>query len=86
MNLDEAIAAFEAYCPDPRSGLPEVVFLLMTRLTPMVNVDLLIQDPTGRTLLTWWDDSYHGAGWHIPGGIIRLKETAAQRIAAVGRL
>jgi ADP-ribose pyrophosphatase YjhB (NUDIX family) len=86
MNLKAAIAALEAHCTDPRSGLPEEVFLLLTRLTPMANVDLLIKDDAGRTLLTWREDIYHGAGWHIPGGVIRLKETAAHRIAAVARL
>jgi colanic acid biosynthesis protein WcaH len=34
----------------------------------------------GRTLLTWRDDESFGAGWHVPGGIIRYKETAADRI------
>ncbi len=87
MNLAEAISVLEAHCADPHSGLPEEVFLLLTRLTPMVNVDLLINDDhTGQTLLTWRNDIYHGEGWHIPGGVIRLKETADQRIAAVARL
>lgn len=86
MDLNEAIAALEAHCTDPRSGLPEEVFLLLTRLTPMTNVDLLINDAAGRTLLTWREDSYNGAGWHIPGGVIRYKETAAHRIAEVARL
>ena len=86
MNLDEAIAVLEEECVNPCSVLPEKVFLLLTRLTPMVNVDLLIKDDTGRTLLTWRDDIYHGSGWHIPGGIIRLKESYTERIAAVARL
>jgi len=86
MNLDEAITVLEATCVNPSSGLPEAVFLLLTRLTPMVNVDLLIQNDAGHTLLTWREDIYHGNGWHIPGGIIRLKETAADRITAVARL
>jgi len=86
MSLEKAIASLEAACGVPCTGLPESVFLLLTRLTPMVNVDLLIQDEANRTLLTWRKDVYHGNGWHIPGGIIRLKETAADRIAAVGKL
>jgi len=86
MHLSDAIARVEAECGDPRSGIPEEVFLLLTRLTPMVNVDLLIRDDRERTLLTWREDIYHGSGWHIPGGVIRYKETAADRIRAVGRL
>jgi ADP-ribose pyrophosphatase YjhB (NUDIX family) len=61
-------------------GLPEEVFLFVSRVTPLVNVDLLIQDDDGRTLLTWRSDRFYGPGWHVPGGIIRYKETAADRI------
>lgn len=86
MNLDGAIKILDAKCKRPHRGLPEPVFLLVSRLTPLVNVDLLIKDAMGRTLLTWRDDIYHGAGWHIPGGIIRSKETIRERIAAVARL
>jgi colanic acid biosynthesis protein WcaH len=52
----------------------------------MVNVDLLIQDGQNRTLLTWREDEHYGAGWHIPGGIIRFKETMAARLKAVAML
>jgi ADP-ribose pyrophosphatase YjhB (NUDIX family) len=33
--------------------------------------------------LTWRDDEYYKTGWHIPGGIVRYKETIADRIRAV---
>lgn len=52
----------------------------------MVNVDLLIQNAQGESLLTWREDAYYGAGWHVPGGIVRLKETLASRVKAVARL
>jgi ADP-ribose pyrophosphatase YjhB (NUDIX family) len=68
-----------------RGGLPEEVFCLVSRLMPMVNVDLLIRDDTGRTLLTWRADEFYGPGWHVPGGIVRFKESAAARIAAVAQ-
>lgn len=72
---------------DPRAGgLPEELFLFASRITPLVNVDLLIQDERKRTLLTWRDDSFYGPGWHVPGGIIRHAETAADRVCAVARL
>jgi ADP-ribose pyrophosphatase YjhB (NUDIX family) len=67
-------------------GLPEDLFLLISRLVPMVNVDLLIKDDQNRTLLTWRDDEIYGAGWHIPGGVIRFRETAAERIREVARI
>ena len=39
----------------------------------------------GRTLLTWRDDEFFGAGWHLPGGVIRFKELAADRVLACAR-
>jgi ADP-ribose pyrophosphatase YjhB (NUDIX family) len=51
----------------------------------MVNVYLLIKNESNRTLLTWRDDGYYKAGWHVPGGIIRYKETIAERIQAVAK-
>nr|WP_320132877.1 NUDIX domain-containing protein [uncultured Holophaga sp.] len=82
----DPLEALESLVPDARKGLPEEVFLLLTRLTPMINVDLLIRDGEGRSLLTWRADTYYPAGWHVPGGIIRYKETAAQRLHAVAHL
>ncbi len=86
-NLDLAslVDRLDAALPNARGGLPHDVFLLLSRLTPMVNVDLLIHDAAGRALLTWRKDAFYGPGWHVPGGIIRFKETAAARIAAVAR-
>lgn len=72
-------------CPDARGGLPQPLFLAVSRLTPLVNVDLLVTDPAGRLLMTWRADGFYGPGWHVPGGILRFKEPAAQRIAAVAR-
>ena len=85
MNLPEAISTLEAAIGDPQGGLPEEVFLFVSRITPLVNVDLLIQDATGRTLLTWRDDEFFGTGWHVPGSVIRYREMAAHRIHACAR-
>lgn len=76
------IRALEAAVGDPRRGLPEDVFRFVSRVTPLVNVDLLIKDDRSRTLLTWRDDEFFGPGWHVPGGIIRYKESAADRVRA----
>lgn len=83
--LDELIAALETAVGDPRQGLPEEVFRLVSRITPLANVDLLIQDPARGTLLTWREDEFFGSGWHLPGGVIRYKETAGQRVLACAR-
>jgi ADP-ribose pyrophosphatase YjhB (NUDIX family) len=81
--IREAIATLQAAVGSATHGLPEDIFLFVSGLTPLMNVDLLISDADGRTLLTWRHDAFYGPGWHIPGGIIRFKETAASRIAAV---
>jgi colanic acid biosynthesis protein WcaH len=84
--LSSTIDQLEGLTPNPEAGLPESLFLFISRMTPLVNVDLLIQNPQGETLLTWRDDRHFGPGWHIPGGIIRLHETALQRITAVAQV
>lgn len=86
IDQGQAILALQSVLRDPSGGLPEDVFLFLSRMTPLTNVDLLIRDPARGYLLTWRDDEYYGAGWHIPGGIIRFKETAAARIRETARL
>ena len=85
MDTCAAIATLESAIGDPRQGLPEEIFLFVSRIAPLINVDLLIQDDSRRTLLTWRHDEYFGAGWHVPGGIIRYREMAADRIRACAR-
>jgi ADP-ribose pyrophosphatase YjhB (NUDIX family) len=81
----DSIKALDAAVGDPRRGLPEDVFRFVSRITPLINVDLLIQDDRAGTLLTWRDDEFYGPGWHVPGGIIRFKESTADRIRACAR-
>lgn len=83
MNNMKEIASLEATIKTPSAGLPDDIFLFLTRLTPMINVDLLIKNKSNQTLLTWRDDGGRYVGWHIPGGIIRFKETIAERLKAV---
>ncbi len=84
MHQDQAkaLAVLESWAVDPAAGLPYELFLFISRLVPMVNVDLLVYDEEGRILLTWRDDEIHSVGWHVPGGMIRFKETAEERIRA----
>lgn len=83
MNMNEAIKFLDKHISDPSKGLPEEVFLFISRLTPLVNVDLLIKDENGRILLSWRDDQFVGAGWHLPGGIVRFKEKIEKRLMKV---
>ena len=64
-------------------GLPLEIFHLCSRLTPLLNIDLLIKDENNRTLLAWRDDEFAGEGWHLPGGIVRFKETLEDRVRQV---
>ena len=80
-HLDQVRAAIA----DPTLGLPQDVFDFVRQVTPLINVDLLIRDAAGAVLLAWRDDDFY-VGWHVPGGIIRFRETMASRIEAVARL
>ena len=80
MTILEAIKFLKQNVPNPSKGLPEDLFYYISSTTPLINVDLLIKDENGRTLLAWRNDQYiDRKGWHIPGGIVRYKETIEKR-------
>jgi len=83
MEMKQAVKILDQNIQDPKIGLPDEVFYFISRNIPLTNVDLLIKDETGRTLLAWRDDVYSGTGWHIPGGIIRFREKFETRIQKV---
>ena len=70
---------------NPKDGIGEDLFLFVSSLTPIVNVDLLVYNSKGQFLLSFRDDRHCGRGWHIPGGCVRLRETIDERIKAVAR-
>jgi hypothetical protein len=86
ISISDAIEVLDKQVADPSEGLPNDVFYYISRATPLVNVDLLIKDETGRTLLSWRDDQYSGVGWHVPGGIVRFKETLETRVKKVAEI
>ena len=81
MTVETDLENVLANMSDPRTGLPDEVFHFIRKVTPLVNVDLLIRRD-GRTLLAWREDEYD-KGWHIPGGIVRFREAFHSRIEAV---
>ena len=86
MNINQCIDLIEKSLDSPTKGLPENIFLLLSRLTPLINVDLLIKNDQNQTLLTWRRaGEIYDPGWHIPGGIVRYKEKIVERIQAVAK-
>lgn len=82
-ELSTLLERVSQHVADPKIGLPQDLFYFVSSLTPLVNVDLLIKNNRGQTLLTWRADRFHGPAWHIPGGIIRFKEGLGDRIKKV---
>jgi ADP-ribose pyrophosphatase YjhB (NUDIX family) len=83
VDLRSTLDALRSVIKAPTEGLPEDTFLFVSEITPLVNVDLLVKNEQGQTLLTWRDDGLYRPGWHVPGGVIRFKEKFADRIQAV---
>jgi colanic acid biosynthesis protein WcaH len=87
-SVTQLISRISSLVTDSQNGLQAELFLFVSRLTPLVNVDLLLQRNTHRgyeTLMTWRKDSFY-EGWHLPGGIIRFKETMDYRLRQVAAL
>ena len=70
---------------DPSQGIGEELFIAVSSIVPIVNVDLLVYNGKGQFLQTWRDDPHSGRGWHVPGGCIRFKETFEERIRKVAQ-
>jgi ADP-ribose pyrophosphatase YjhB (NUDIX family) len=85
-KIADAVEVINQCLPDSKFGLPDEIFYLVSRLTPMINVDLLIVNERNEKLMTWREDQFYGPGWHIPGGIIRFKELTETRISKVAEL
>lgn len=65
---------------DTDQGMPEELFLLISGLVPLANVDLLVVNQKNQVLLARRHDSFYGDSWHIPGGCMRFHESFAHRI------
>ena len=78
-NIKTSIDRLKKTIMHPEMGLGDEMFLYVSSITPIVNVDLLFQREDGAILLAWREDDF-GTGWHIPGGVIRFKETFEERL------
>lgn len=85
MALKIVVYFVSLFSGDPRSGLSNFLFGLVCHLTPLINVDLIARSHAGAVLLSWRDDDHFGPGWHVPGGVIRLKELAVNRVVLVAK-
>lgn len=65
---------------DTDQGMPEELFLLVSALVPITNIDLLVVNRRGQLLLSRRNDPYYENGWHIPGGCMRFHESFERRI------
>jgi colanic acid biosynthesis protein WcaH len=82
VNIFDAISFLEKDLETGRD-IPEPLWFFFSRHTPIVNVDLLVRNYQKQILLSWRNDQHGNKGWHIPGGVIRYKETWAHRIQQV---
>lgn len=65
---------------DTNGGMPQELFLLVSSLIPIPNVDLLVTNEKNQILLSWRDDPFYEKSWHIPGGCLRYAETMQTRV------
>lgn len=79
-ELLEAVRLLRNAEIDARNGLNEELFLLLSALTPIPNVDLLVVNIQNRLLLARRNDPFYDKSWHIPGGCIRYGEDFEKRI------
>ena len=71
---------------DTDEGTPEDLFLLVSSLVPLANVDLLVVNSQGQLLLSRRNDPFYEKSWHIPGGCMRFNESFEHRVRETARL
>lgn len=62
---------------DADAGMPQELFLLVSSLVPLPNVDLLVVNKQNQLLLSRRNDPYYPKSWHIPGGCMHFHDDFA---------
>jgi len=65
--------------------LPQDVFALVVRSTPLLSIDLLVRDDTGAMLLGWRRNRPARDCWFVPGGRVRKGETLDEAFTRIAR-
>ena len=64
-----------------QEGLGTGLYEAVSRLTPSISVEAVVKNSdASKTLLIWRNDELYGPGWHLPGGVLRFKETLKDRL------
>ena len=65
--------------------LERKVFVEVVKLTPLVSIDLIVKDQTGKVLLGRRRNAPAQGKWFVPGGRIRKNETLARAFERICR-
>ncbi len=84
-ELMQAVELLRNAAIDPKQGLPQPLFLLVSSLVPLPNVDLLVINEKNQILLARRNDPFFQKSWHIPGGCMRYGEEFDTRIQETAR-
>ena len=84
-HLHQAVETLRNARLNARDGLPENLFLLVSSLVPLPNVDLLITDDSKGILLSRRNDEFFGKSWHLPGGCMRYGESLEECVQKTAR-
>lgn len=84
-DLSQAIELLRNSDINSEKGLPQPLFLLVSSLVPLPNVDLLIVNSKNQLLLSRRNDDYFQKSWHVPGGCMRYGEEFAACIQGTAK-
>lgn len=84
-NIEEAINLLRNEQIHTDGGMSQELFLLISGLIPIPNVDLLIVNQKNQILLSWREDSFFESSWHIPGGCMHYGESFENCLQATAK-